>query len=401
MDDAGDPSQIPATATRHDFIRAIIDADNDTGKYARRASRRFPSEPNGYLHIGHAKSICLNFGIAEDYGGTCTLRLDDTNPRKEEQGTSTRSWRTCAGSASTGAGRLPSDYFEQMFAWAETTIPEGQGVRLRPLGGPDPQSWHADAAGTSSPWRDAAPTPTRSLDLFRRMRAGSSRRLARPAGEDRHGVAQPQHARSGPLPDPPRRPSARGRQVVRLPDVRLCAPARGRDREDHALHLHPRVRGPSAALRLVHRRGRDPGAAAAADRVRAPQPGLHRPQQAQAPAARRRGARRGMGRSAHADDLRTAPARLHARVDPRLLRADRRRQARQPRGPDAPRERDPGRPQPAGAARDGGPAAPQGVLENYPEGQVERVEASTIPRTPRPGPASSPSRASSTSSRTT
>jgi glutaminyl-tRNA synthetase len=68
-----------------DFIREIIDEDLKTNKYNGRVHTRFPPEPNGYLHIGHAKSICLNFGIAEEYNGLCNLRFDDTNPSKEEE----------------------------------------------------------------------------------------------------------------------------------------------------------------------------------------------------------------------------------------------------------------------------------------------------------------------------
>src|SRR4051812_2639918 len=68
-----------------DFIRRIVEEDNRTGKWASRVATRFPPEPNGYLHIGHAKSICLNFGIAQEYGGSCNLRYDDTNPAKEEE----------------------------------------------------------------------------------------------------------------------------------------------------------------------------------------------------------------------------------------------------------------------------------------------------------------------------
>ena len=74
----------PETATR-DFIREIVADDVKAGANGGRVATRFPPEPNGYLHIGHAKSICLNFGVAQEFGGTCNLRLDDTNPAKEEE----------------------------------------------------------------------------------------------------------------------------------------------------------------------------------------------------------------------------------------------------------------------------------------------------------------------------
>ena len=79
-----------------DFIRDIVAEDVRAGKYER-IQTRFPPEPNGYLHIGHAKSICLNFGIAREFGGICNVRMDDTNPTKEETDTSIPSWQTCIG----------------------------------------------------------------------------------------------------------------------------------------------------------------------------------------------------------------------------------------------------------------------------------------------------------------
>src|SRR3954447_25461259 len=78
-------SKIPKAPEGLDFIRRIIEDDNRTGRWGGRVATRFPPEPNGYLHIGHAKSICLNFGVAQEYNGVCNLRYDDTNPAKEEE----------------------------------------------------------------------------------------------------------------------------------------------------------------------------------------------------------------------------------------------------------------------------------------------------------------------------
>src|SRR5213083_1233343 len=114
-------------AEREDFIREIVKADLASGR-AREVVTRFPPEPNGYLHIGHAKSICLNFGVAEEFGGRCNLRFDDTNPTREEQEYIDAiegdvrwlgfDWGTHLHHA--------SDYFEQLYRWAEHLIEKGK-----------------------------------------------------------------------------------------------------------------------------------------------------------------------------------------------------------------------------------------------------------------------------------
>src|SRR6266704_248012 len=109
------------------FIEQIVEDDNRTGKFDGRVLTRFPPEPNGYLHIGHAKSICLNFGLAQKYGGKCNLRFDDTNPTREEQEyvdsiTEDVKW---VGFGWDGL-YYASDYFGQLYDWAEQLIQKGK-----------------------------------------------------------------------------------------------------------------------------------------------------------------------------------------------------------------------------------------------------------------------------------
>src|SRR5690349_15953102 len=108
------------TAPARHFIQEIIDADRKTGKFEGRVHTRFPPESNGYLHIGHAKSICLNFGLAAEYGGKCNLRFDDTNPVKEdiEYIHSIQEDVRWLGFQWDGL-YYASDYFEQLYQWAE------------------------------------------------------------------------------------------------------------------------------------------------------------------------------------------------------------------------------------------------------------------------------------------
>lgn len=162
-----------STAQGQDFIRRTIHEHNRTGRFQGRVHTRFPPEPNGYLHIGHAKSICLNFGIAAEFGGLCNLRFDDTNPTKEET--------EYVGSIQEDVRWLgfdwgdrkyyASDYFETLFDYAVALIRKGKAYI-------DSQSAEAirqsrgtlTEPGTESPYRGRP--VEENLDLFRRMRAG-------------------------------------------------------------------------------------------------------------------------------------------------------------------------------------------------------------------------------------
>jgi glutaminyl-tRNA synthetase len=155
-----------------DFIRDIIVSDLKSGR-VNSVVTRFPPEPNGYLHIGHAKSIYLNFSVAEEFGGRCHLRFDDTNPAKEEQEYIDAIKRDVSWLGFDWGTHLyhASDYFEQLYEWAESLIKKG-------LAYVDDQSHEEMRAnrgtltepGKNSPWRDRS--VEENLDLFRRMRAG-------------------------------------------------------------------------------------------------------------------------------------------------------------------------------------------------------------------------------------
>jgi glutaminyl-tRNA synthetase len=155
-----------------DFIRDIIAADLAAKRHTSVVTR-FPPEPNGYLHIGHAKAICLNFGVAQEFGGRCHLRFDDTNPTKEEQEYIDAIERDVRWLGFDWGTHLyhASDYFEQLYDWAEHLIRTGKAYV-------DDQSQEEmrvnrgtlTEPGRNSPWRER--TTEENLDLFRRMRAG-------------------------------------------------------------------------------------------------------------------------------------------------------------------------------------------------------------------------------------
>ena len=156
-----------------DFIRSIISEDRTNGKNEGRVHTRFPPEPNGYLHLGHAKSICLNFGVAEEFGGLCNLRLDDTNPAAEKTEYAEAIMADVRWLGFDWEERLhhASDYFDQLFDWAVRLIENGKAFvcdlnfeEMRELRGT------LTEPGKPSPFRDR---PVReNLDLFQKMKAG-------------------------------------------------------------------------------------------------------------------------------------------------------------------------------------------------------------------------------------
>jgi glutaminyl-tRNA synthetase len=183
----GNDSSHGAASAPSNFLRGIIDADTASGKYAGRTDKhgqplptvitRFPPEPNGYLHIGHAKSICLNFGLARDYSGRCHLRFDDTNPTKEEQEyvdtiIDSVDWLGFSWKDTTDDHQyFASDYFDRLYEMAEWLVSAGHAYV-------DSQSADQMAAnrgsfsepGKNSPFRERP--AAESLDLLRRMKSG-------------------------------------------------------------------------------------------------------------------------------------------------------------------------------------------------------------------------------------
>ena len=157
------------------FLRPIIQADLDSGKHTQIVTR-FPPEPNGYLHIGHAKSICVNFGLAQEFGGVTHLRFDDTNPAKEDQEyidaiESDVKW---LGFEWSGEVRYASQYFDQLHDWAVELIKAGKAY-VDDLTPEQAKEYRGSLTepGKNSPFRDRS--VEENLDLFARMKAGQNK----------------------------------------------------------------------------------------------------------------------------------------------------------------------------------------------------------------------------------
>jgi glutaminyl-tRNA synthetase len=191
-----DEKQAPADRTAANFIEELINEDLAQGK-----NTRFPPEPNGYLHIGHAKSICLNFGIAASAAAPATCVSTTPTRRRRTSSTSMPSGRRALARLHVGRRALyASDYFEKLYECAEL-IREGKAY-VDDLTADEIREYRGTLTepGKDSPYRDRS--VDENLDLFRACAPASSRRRARAAREDRHGVAEHQHARPGALPDP-------------------------------------------------------------------------------------------------------------------------------------------------------------------------------------------------------
>ncbi len=154
------------------FLRPILEADLQSGKHSSIVTR-FPPEPNGYLHIGHAKSICLNFGLAKEFGGVCHLRFDDTNPAKEEQEyiDAIKYDVNWLGFQWDGEVRYASDYFEQLYTWAVHLVEQGKAY-VCDLTPEQAREYRGSLTepGKNSPFRERS--VSENLDLLTRMRAG-------------------------------------------------------------------------------------------------------------------------------------------------------------------------------------------------------------------------------------
>src|SRR5499427_3167293 len=164
--------EAPATPVQSNFVRDIVLDDLKTNKYGGRVYTRFPPDPNGYLHIGHAKSICLNFGLAAEFGGKTNLRFDDTNPQKEETEYVESIMADVRWLGFHWDGLFyASDYFDQLYQWAVQLI-EGGKAYVDDLSADEIREYRGTLTepGRDSPYRNRS--VEENLGLFERMKAG-------------------------------------------------------------------------------------------------------------------------------------------------------------------------------------------------------------------------------------
>src|SRR3981189_2971465 len=155
------------------FIRDIVIKDLETKKYNGQVQTRFPPEPNGYLHIGHAKSICLNFGLADEFGGKTNLRFDDTNPEKEEQEYVDSIMKDVRWLGFKGDGLYyASDYFDQLYEWAIKLINDGKAY-VDDLSAEEIRKYRGTLTEPGKDRPHLTPILNASPDLFERMRKGA------------------------------------------------------------------------------------------------------------------------------------------------------------------------------------------------------------------------------------
>jgi hypothetical protein len=279
------------TTPGSNFIKTIIETDLKANKNNGRVATRFPPEPNGYLHIGHAKSICLNFGVANTYNGTCNLRFDDTNPTKEEVEYVDAIMADVRWLGFDWEDRLyyASDYFEQLYGFAVQLIQAGKAY-VDDLNADEIREHRGTLTepGTDSPWRNRS--VEENLDLVRAHAGRRIRgRLPGAAGQDRHGPPQPDHARPHLVPYPQDQPPPDRRHLVHLSHVRLHPLPVRQHRRHYPQPVHPGVRKQPCLVRL----GAGPCGCPLpppTDRVRPAEPELHGAEQTQADSAGGRGA---------------------------------------------------------------------------------------------------------------
>ena len=351
------------------FVEEEVLADLKAGKNGGRLSTRFPPEPNGYLHIGHAKAICMDFGIAEKFGGTCNLRFDDTNPVKEdvEYVDSIREDIHWLGFDWGDREYYASDYFPKLFDLAVRLIKEGKAyVDDQTSEEIARQKGTPQAPGEESPYRNR--TPEENLDLFMRMNAGEFDEGARVLRAKIDMASPNMHFRDPIM-----------YRIIKTPHHRTGTTWKVYPMYDFAHGQSDYFEGVTHSICtlefVVHRPLYEYFVKELADDSYCPrqiefpsQPHLHRDEQAQTASARQRRPRGRLGRPPYADHFGYAPTRLHPCFNPQLHRHYRLHQIRGSQQRKPPRTRRARRPQPYRHTRHGRNQSSQGGAHQLPRG---------------------------------